>query len=102
MYYPQINTLMLSVYCTVYIMYNVNVLSPDKHTHAQCVLYIYIMYNVNVLSPDKHTNAQCALYIYIMYNVNALSPDKHTNAQCVLYINILMLSVYCTYTLCIM
>ena len=22
------------------------------------------------LSPDKHTNAQCALYICIMYNVN--------------------------------
>ena len=53
---------MISVHYTVYIMYNVNVLSPDKHTHAQCVLYIYIMYNVNVLSPDKHTNAQCVLY----------------------------------------
>ena len=79
MYYPQINILMLSLYCTV-----------------------YIMYNVNVLSSDKHTNAQCVLYIYIMYNVNVLSPDKHTNTQCVLYINILMLSVYCTYTLCIM
>ena len=63
MYYPQINTLMLSVHYTVYIMYNVYVLSSDKHTNAQCALYIYIMYNVNVLSPDKHTNAKCALYI---------------------------------------
>ena len=55
---------MLSVHYTytVYIMYNVNVLYPDKHTDAQCALYIYIMYNVYVLYPDKHTNDQCALY----------------------------------------